>query len=94
MALPQSAGQTAGHQPTNAAGLATAGLIDRQPLALVRQQLLEHGQGHARFHRDGQVVDGMVDHTIEMPAAQHRVIRIQGSPPAEMVAQATGNPGC
>ena len=90
--LTQSTGQAPRHQAANAAGVAITGQINRQPLALFGQQGLKAVEGHPRLHRQGQVVDGMVDDTIQMAAAQYGMAGIQTRPPAQVLTQAAGDP--
>ena len=49
-------------------------------------------ESHARFHADGEIVHGMVDHPVERTAAQHRVVRIEGWPPEKMIPLSTRDP--
>ena len=93
MALPQSPRQSTGHQAADASGSAGPGPVNGQPLPLLRQQILQVLQWQAGFHRDGQIVHGMVDHPVELPAGEHLMAGIQRWTPVQACAQATGTPG-
>ena len=45
------------------------------------------------FHRDRQIVHGMVDHPVELAAGEHLMAGIQRRTPVQACAQATGTPG-
>ena len=100
VSLAKTAGQAPGHQTTNAPhtlGLveaATSGPVDRQPLALLLEDGLQIAEMQACFHRDRQVVDGMVDDLVQLAAAQLSRFACQRRSPVQTSAQTTWNPGC
>ena len=94
MALTQSPRQTPGHQAADASGSSGSRPVNRQPLALFRQQILQVLQWQAGFHRDGQIVHGMVDHPVEVATGEHLVAGMQWRAPVQASSQATGTPGC
>ena len=93
VALSQSTRQASGDKAADAALSASLGPIHRQPLPLCGQQGLQLLQRQAGFNGDRQIIHGVVDHPIQIPAVQHGVAWIQGWTPIQSGAQATGTPG-
>jgi hypothetical protein len=73
--LAVAAREAPGHQATDAAapqGPTAPGLIDGQPLAMLRQGLLHGIQGRPRLHSDREVAGVVLQDAIEGAAADHR----------------------
>ena len=68
-------------------------VVQRQPLPSFGQQSLQVGQGATGFHRDGEIVHGVVDHPVETAAAENRMAGIQRWTPVQASAQTARDPG-
>ena len=55
--------------------------------------MLQVDKGESRLHGDGEIVHGMVDHLIEVLAAEYRMVGIQCWSPVQAGSVSTGDPG-